>query len=309
MADVKNEDTKKDLKNNINDIIKKNKPNITASSIKTYTSYIINLMKKLKVNNIDYLDTNYEDVINSLKDIKPSNRKTIYSSLIVLLNDNDNDNKKSVKEYRKLLELDAQQSKKDIEKNIKTDKQNDKWISQDELKNKYDYLKKATAHLMKQTTLNLHDLNILQNYIILSLYYLNPPRRLNDYVFMKIHGDINKDEDNYIDKKEFVFNKYKTKKTYGTQRIEINKDLLKILNKWIKLNTYDYLLIDTKGRQLSNVQLNQRLNNMGIYGVNMLRHLFVNNLYPSDMPSVETINKVSQDMGHSVEENLLYRKK
>ena len=36
-----------------------------------------------------------------------------------------------------------------------------------------------------------------------------PPRRSLDYVCFKIKN-INRDEDNYLDKNEFVFNKYKT---------------------------------------------------------------------------------------------------
>lgn len=48
-----------------------------------------------------------------------------------------------------------------------------------------------------------------------------------------------------------VLNQYKTSKKYGEKKIEIDKDLLKPLRKWLRHNGSEYLLINSKGKPLS----------------------------------------------------------
>jgi predicted secreted protein len=81
------------------------------------------------------------------------------------------------------------------------------------------------------------DLQTIQQYIILCLLggIFIAPRRSLDYTEFKIKS-INKDDDNYLDKNELVFNKYKTAKFYNEQRVAIPKELKSILTKWIKNN-------------------------------------------------------------------------
>jgi len=80
-----------------------------------------------------------------------------------------------------------------------------------------------------------------------------PPRRNLDYCCFKLKN-INNDNDNYIDKNQFVFNTYKTAKFYKQQRVDIPKDLKTILTKWIKINPTDYLLFDTNQNPLTSVK-------------------------------------------------------
>jgi hypothetical protein len=113
---------------------------------------------------------------------------------------------------------------------------------------------------------------ILDEYVLLSLYYLLHPRRLIDYLYMKIRTDIiNREPDcilwtneenilkhnnidydaekvkkikdetdisvNYLIINEnisyFLFNNYKTYKFYGSQMIEVPDKLIKIIKQYI----------------------------------------------------------------------------
>jgi integrase len=123
--------------------------------------------------------------------------------------------------------------------------------------------------------------------------------------------DIDREKDNYIDKKVLVFNSYKTAKTYQRQEIAIPPELLKILNKWIKLNPTDYLLFDSNSKKLSNVKLTQRLNK--IFGkkasVNQLRHSYLSDKYQD---TIKLNNDMADDMaamGSSRHQEKIYIKK
>jgi len=146
------------------------------------------------------------------------------------------------------------------------------------------------------------DLQTIQQYIILCLLsgIFIAPRRSLDYTEFKI-SNIDKDADNYLDKNELVFNKYKTAKFYNEQRVSCPKELLSILKKWIKTNNNDYLLFDSNGEKLTSVKLNQRLEK--IFGkkvaVNLLRHSFLTDRFKDEIERKSAMDKVAQNMGTS----------
>jgi len=148
----------------------------------------------------------------------------------------------------------------------------------------------------------MSDLQDIQNYIILCLtsgIYI-PPRRSLDWTEFKIKN-INKSEDNYLDKNEFVFNRYKTARFYNEQRVTCPKPLLSILKKWIKTSNNDYLLFDSNGGKLTSVKLNQRLNR--IFGkacsVNILRHVYLTDKFGDEIERGRVMSNTAEAMGTS----------
>ena len=67
--------------------------------------------------------------------------------------------------------------------------------------------------------------------MVLSLYTLHPPRRNIDYSLMKISNNMNDDMFNYLDmdKKQFIFNNYKTQHTYRSVVDPIENELMKVI--------------------------------------------------------------------------------
>ncbi|MEI6372010.1 MAG: hypothetical protein WCO49_20245, partial [Nostocales cyanobacterium ELA608] len=220
----------------ITETIKKNRPNLSASSLKTYTSILANLYKYITKEKevkdpLSFFTKHYKDVLAYLKDTPPSTRKTKLAALVVLC-----EKLACVEVYRKQM-LDDAHKYNDREKDQeKTESQRENWIEQDELKSIYNELDKDTRPLLSKATLKPSEFQRLQNFIILSLYVLQPPRRLQDYTEMKLKNF--DDTDNYINKTKFVFNKYKTAKFSGKEEIPINPKLKFILDKWRKINPY-----------------------------------------------------------------------
>jgi len=199
-----------------------------------------------------------------------------------------------------------------INTQTKTKTQEDNWKSFDEIKKIYDDMYvKIKPLLNNKTNISKKDFKTLQDFMILALttgVWINP-RRSMDWCEMKINN-IDKEHDNYIDKNFFVFNKYKTSKFYDEQRVEIPKGLRLIINKWIKLNSHDYLFVDNNNNKLSNVKLTQRLNSIfdGKISTSMLRHIFLTDKL-KDIPALKELQDMAENMGHSVAEQLQYIKK
>jgi len=289
--------------------IKEKRPKLSNSSIKTYTSTLNNLYKKIysdeeeDINKIVDKLSNTDKVIKYIKDVKPTVRKSILSALVVI---------SESPKYRELMLEDITSYNKEEAKQTKTDKQNDNWVNKDEMDALLDIYGEMAKFLYKKKSLTSKEQQSLQDYIILVLYsgkYI-PPRRSKDYVDFKIKN-IDKETDNYIDGNKLIFNSYKTAKTYGQQEVKIDRKLKSILTKWIKNNDTEYLLFDGNNNKLSNVKLNQRLNKLfnKKAGVNQMRKTFLSDKY-SDM--IDKKNELTEDMklmGSSTLQEKIYIKK
>lgn len=288
----------------IEEYIKDKRPNITKSSLKTYESILRNLYKKVfPDDDTIHLKKFDEDdkIIKFLKDLPSNKRKTILSALVVIT---DN------KAYRELMLDDIKEYNKEQAKQEKPD--NDNWVEQEELDKVYKVLRHNANLLYKKEHLNNTDLQEIQNYIILTLFngqYI-PPRRSKDYVNFKIKN-VDKGHDNFINKNFFIFNSYKTAKTYGQQQVEIPKELKTILTKWIKVNPTEYLLFDSNNKPLSNVKLNQRINKLfgKKAGVNQMRKTFLSNKYGDLIDKKNELEEDFKKMGSSTSQENIYIKK
>jgi len=285
-------------------VLKNNRPNLSDSSLKTYNSLLTNLYKKVYGDEDMELEkfNNTDKFINELKDIDPIRRKTYLAALVVLTTNDV---------YQDQMMEDIQKSKQQIYSQEKNDKQKDSWIDTEEVFKIYETLKERAIKLYRKRNKNMDDYQDIQNFIILSLLsgIFIPPRRLKDYVDFKIK-DVDDTKDNFMDKKGFVFNSYKTQKSYRRQNIIIPKELRMIINKWIKCNPTEYLLYDTNENKLSSVQLVQRLNKIfnNKISVNQLRHTYMTDKY-SD--TSESNKKMAQDfimMGSSIAQENVYIK-
>lgn len=288
--------------------IQKNRPSLSPNSLKTYKSILMNLAKRLEIKDIDDFETETKKILESLKDIEPSKRKTTLASLVVLCEDNED----CVKEYRSQMMKDSEETKKAIDKNEMSDKQKENWLSFEQIEKIYKALENRVKPLWEKETLTNKEFQELQNYVILSMYILIPPRRLLDYAELKIHN-YDEEKDNYYKDGILYINNYKTKKSHGNAKIDLKKNikLKNILKKWISKNPSEYFFIDNKKNKLSVVQLNQRLNNIfdgKKVSVNIIRHSFINKIYPETLKPLEELKEIANDMGHNLETALEYRK-
>ena len=284
-------------------ILKEKRPNLSDKSIATYSSILRNIMKNMLTDNVSKLDESSK-VLDYLDEFEPSQRKTKLSALVVLT---DND------EYRDqmLMDIRSYRSYNDsLKSRVKSDKETANWVTQSELDKIYKDLKSQANALFKKSPLSKSDLQTIQNYVILSLYTLIPPRRSLDYTEMKIDS-INKKQDNYITGKKFIFNTYKTARVKGQDSVQIPTQLKTILNKWLKINPTDYLLFDNNGGELTPVKLNQRFEKLfgKKFSTSMIRKLHLSSNYGSTMKKMDEMAETMKEMGSSSSQINHYVKK
>jgi hypothetical protein len=276
------------------DVIKSNKPNISASTLKTYMSLLRSLYFKKHEKGSEIKTEWFNDqdeIMKLLEDKAASSRKTTYAALIAITKEND--------KYKKALISDGKTYDQFIKTQTKTEVQEKNWKSFDDIKKIYEDMYNKIKPLLNLKEIDSSDYKKLQDFIILSLTsgYWIPPRRSQDWTELKIKN-VDKATDNYIDKNSFVFNKYKTAKFYETQKVDIPKGFKAILTKYLKLNKNEYLITDDKGNKLTNVRLTQKLNH--IFGNNistsMLRHIYLTEKL-KDIPKISELDKLQADMG------------
>ena len=294
----------------LKEYIAKKRDSLSKSSINTYSSILRSLHKNIW-GTTDVDPTNFDStstVIKHLEDMPSNKRKTILSSLVII---------SGKKQYRDLMMNDIGDYRREIEKQEKTPAQEKSWTTQQEILDKYKQLEKQAVPLLKKGNLTNSEKQKVQDFVILALLsgiHISP-RRSKDYVDFKIRNAT--DDDNYIsdNKKQLVFNSYKTSKSYGKQTVPLPTKLRNILNRWAQVNDSDYLLIDSKGQPLGNgnresqsgsVKLNQRLEKMfnKKVGVNGLRHSFLTEKYQEtedEKRKKREKEKTLSDMGSSVE--------
>lgn len=273
--------------------IKTAKPDVSASTIKTYNTLLKTTYKKVfgetKTPDIDNF-TNVEAILHHIKNENLQTRKTRLSAIMALA---------PMPEYREQIFKDALELKKTTNKSEMTEKLEAAEITPEEMKQVVSNVKTNAKALNHKTKLTMANIQEIQNYVIVSLYHGHiRPRRAIDFTEMVLKPT-DKATENYIDMDElkFVFNKYKTASTYGTQEIDIPPKLEKILKKWIAIipDDVNHLLFNSKREPLSNVSLNQRLNDIfgPKKGVNSLRHYY---LTQNHSDTIRGEDKMAEDM-------------
>jgi len=304
----------------IRERIIENRPNLTLSSIKTYMSIINKTSRDIngKLEKPDDIIEHHKEILESLMTYKPNIRKTKLSAFIVVLDQKDDtpdDVKEIIDNYRKQLFADADDVDKDEKKQKLTESQEKNYITWDEVLKIYENLRTEAEPLFKLENLNKKQYNKLQEFVLLSLYVLTPPRRSLDYAQFKIKS-IDESTDNYMTvkgrKKEgtLVFNAYKNSKRLGKQEVKISNALRNIIQKWMLKNPNEYLITTNTGNRIEQPRVNLMLNNIfnKNIGSSLLRHIYLTHKY-GDV-DLEEMEKTTHEMGNSeIERTLKYVKK
>lgn len=166
---------------------------------------------------------------------------------------------------------------------------------------------------MNKDELTMSDIQRIQNYIIAAVMFGMhiPPRRLMDWTDMvRVVDKANKL--NYIQGKNFVFNSFKTARIYGQQRVEMPVKLHNIVKRWLALTKgiSEWFFFDNNANQLSVSQLGARIEKIlgDGRGINIIRHIYITDKVLANAPLLQELEQTAADMGHSLQEQQLYRK-
>lgn len=276
--------------------------------------------------NEKFLKTKVDEIIKYLDDKSNSVRRNFSASIMIALSPKQKNSPSE--EYRNVYERYAKlltegqsnylESKKDNKMNSKEEKN---WMNFDEVISLRDnILKKLKKEKisMSSTDISKTNFDLLQQYLVLSLYTMQAPRR-NEYATMKI---INKKEYLDLDKEDLKKNNYlvnlsKTNKLFsygsdkvkskiegGSNTINISKELNSVLNLWFHFNKSDNLLVTQQGGMgMTKNQLTLLLNRIfkpKMISTSMLRKIYLTNMFGDETERNAKKEKVAEEMNHSV---------
>lgn len=298
-----------EIKASIVEDLKHKREKLTASSLKTYSSILYNVFKRLKKEDeafdVKFYEKENKRIMDELKTETPAKRKTILSALYIIT---------GLDTYKTLMLSDCSKVNQEYKQQKMTAKESDNWVTMDDVRAKYEqYLGTVVGMLSHKVMFNDR---VMIDFLILALMSGVsgiPPRRSLDYAEMKIRH-YNKETDNYYENGKFVFNQYKTAKVYGRVVVDVKRmapQLNTIIKKWIALNPTDYLLYSSNHKALSNVQLSQYNNR--IWGgkkvsTDIYRHTYITDFYKGQTPTYLQMEDLAKFMGHSISTALQYIK-
>jgi hypothetical protein len=290
-------DFKKDCITLINDIID---PDTDEKTLVNYINKLRRLHKGIYNTDLNCLDLSWLEDIDKvsgfiMENYKALNTKKNYITAITSIT-----RRKGMPitaEYQEVLMNLAEGVKKEIKKNKKSDKEKKEWKSIEDIKSDVEHTEGSS-----------------EEKTVVALYSFNPPRRGEDYYNMRIYSRGRKtDKHNYLVLKKgvpdhFEFNSYKTDKTYGSVKVEINDELKNILQEFIGDRKSGSLFRKMEQSTYSNfVKESFNLLTGSDININMIRHIFITE-FLSGNPSIEEKEEMAKKMGHNLSTQNEYSK-
>ena len=291
--------------------------NIKDKSINAYLIILKKLNDNKDIYNLDYLNDT-ENIIKKINEKKLTTQRNYVSAVLTILSCRKDieDNDPIMLIYKEHLKNLNDKYDEFIESHEKTQSQVDNWCSLAELDNiRKNYKKRIRNNdYAKKETLTQEEKINLTYYVIVSLYTLLPPVRV-DYAPMKIITDINDDdnETNYLyiksrNNKQFILNEYKTHRKYGKKIINIPTELNSVINLYLKFHSSNNsFLFNSKGNYMTAKELTLLIPKaFSIYTfknvtLNLLRHIFISeNIQLKSPEQLKKEKDIADVMGHSL---------
>jgi hypothetical protein len=293
--------------------------NIKPNSLRAYLISLKKIHEKLDTDaDLDDISSwlcgkNVEKIINLLSDMKITTRKNYIAAIIVALTTDKDKYADALKEYREYLAIIVEEYNKQLKSQTKSKKQEDNWVSMDELKEIVSGYKKEIRKLdlANKELWSNKEFNLYQLYLVGLLYTELPPVRL-DYSNMmliteKDYKKLKEKDKNYLvlvsrNKKYFSLGSYKTEDKYGVHIIEIPTIINSVINKFLQHNTTGYFLVNTQRNMLTDNGLTKLLNKVFAatgkkISSTMIRHIYLSGKYDANQEEME---KDAAAMLHSV---------
>jgi hypothetical protein len=261
-------------------------------------------LKKLTDLNIDYKNAdNMQNCIDDISNIKFNDKKIgtscqkVYLSAILWYyksNNVENDNTGIISKYIKDI---IKKNTEKYDKNELNEKEIGVFVEWDKIEDVCEKLRENREKSASQ----------FKKYITIALYVYFPPRRLEDYsemIVLNSQKDIIDDNNNYylMNPPTFIFNKYKTKEKYGTQKFSVPNKLNIMLSEYVE----KYKLMNKKLLGNNKKDLSDKIKRIFFasiqknISVNTMRHSYIS--YQQEkglLKSTENKKTLAKQMGHS----------
>ena len=307
----------------------RNDRKLRESSINTYRSTFGKIAKQFDVEFLsqEWLKGNADKVLNWVATQKHGSKVAIYSSLLVLLSPSK---KKQATEgfvelYEKINVLLKKENNayQDIKANQqKTETENDNWLNFNQIKKFHNKWQKITLANVKLKGVTYE----FQRFLILSLYIVLPPRRL-DYAGVEIVTELEylklpvqtKRKNNFLvisggKRKKYYFSwgGDASKSAFKEEALIVNTpaNLTWLIKMWLTFNQTPFFLITPKMSPMSKNQLSKTITGIFVEHFNkriscsMLRKIFLSHLYKDNVKYKMSI-QISKLMNHTVSTQMI----
>lgn len=290
---------------------------LTRNTTELYISKLRHLAKNPNPRSLPFI-TDLEAVQSEIGEKSVSTQVTYLASILAFLRVQSKVPKRLLAAYQKWMgELADQQHKKDA--NVKSEKQVENWMTWDQIISKREECEAEFSKIMDKFNgkrLSSLDFQRVQNYAVLCLYTMVPPRRNADYQEMVIVKSVPKEQErdmNYygVEDSKFFFNNYKTSGHYGQQTLDVPEDLQEVLKQYASVipgREMKFMICKPDGSKITYSNAITRILNR-VFKKNvsssMLRHIYLTSKYGERLSEQEAD---AEAMGHSVEEQRAYIK-
>ena len=309
-------------------LIRKNKPSVKETTIKSYINNLRKLNKMFhednekELDNIDFLK-DIDKVQQTLDHLHYTTKRNYYNAIIVLLSVHDDE--ELTKQYQEIRDKLNQQYEDQQATGVISDKQKENFVDIAEIHKVIDEIRYEINErkLRKKTEITKKDYQLFMIYLLLNIYVKYPFR--NDVAGMSVISKRqynkltleDKTANNYVvvekNKMSFVLNEYKTNKKYHEKIIPIDKELEKIFRMYFRFTNISdkmkngastILFVSSTGKPLTRNGISQILlktfkNRLGkSISTTMLRKIYLSSKYQNVKEEME---KDAHIMGHSVE--------
>lgn len=275
---------------------------LSAKTIEMYLAKLRILNGNQPFKNLTFLK-NVKVISEKLQSITNDNtRKSYTASIVAVLNrQTDASSKKANEKYKTMFlkERSIFSDKQALGEKSETQKAN--WMDQDEINTIYKALADKVDAIENKTKLTEKEHKLVEDWFLLSLYVMQPPRRNMDYYMMKLGNGTDKNF-NYLDmdKNQYHFNNFKTAK-FGVEELAIPNDMMPILKQYVELTGLkdgDFIMFQKDSKRTSSNSITKALNRIigKKIGASMLRHIYLTSKY-GDVKDEE--KKDSEFMSHS----------
>ena len=303
--------------------------NLKENTVKVYVSNLRKLTTVLTghayVNPDFFMDSDLTEYISQLSDSK---KRIVLSTILLALSPSEKNAvtkpiyKDTYDKYKDILWKLNKKYMNQKSSQTKNSKELDNWLEWNQIKKFQKKLKRQMKGYNQKSTefKKPGDLQALKRFLVISLYYLQPPRRL-EFGNMKI---LNFKDYEKLDKQTLESNNYLVIKntrskffSYGDvkshlndlpQIVQINTDLNGIINMYLSLsnipNAHSFLYNSRGGDENPN-SLSKYLTKTfqdefdKNISSNMLRHIFLSNLFKSNV-TLKHRTEVARQMNHSI---------
>jgi len=280
------------------------KREVTDSTASQYIRNLYALNSSRPFTNLAWVK-NTESINLRLSEYAESSQKSFLTSLVSTLSMlNDKPSYKRIYTYWYNRMMEKIHDQKQIDTSQKTKKQEENWLNWDIVMEHEKRLEKETTAVLKNKHLSPNDWSTILSYMVLSLFTKFAPRRNQDYQYMKVvknEKDAVNENLNYFvtSTNKFIFNKYKTAKSHGSQIFDVPADLVSVINLYLSRhpNPKGMFLVNADGTPLESMNAITRVLNRVFgkkVGSTMLRHIYLSSKY-----DVKEMNEDAQKMAHS----------